>query len=1062
MSGTTSTAQTIQQYYQNILFRTGSLAEVQAWTNLVTNQGLTLATVESDFVASAEAQTFVDPIVQFYAADLGRAPDAAGLAAWVHLAETGVSMATINADIQASAEGQAYIGTSGTFTTASATTFVTKLYSNILNRTPDAAGLSAWVSALTGGTLTAAQVENDIRTSVEGQADLATASNNYLLQVGAGGTVTGNIFTATGAPGTNFTLTTGPDIISLTGNNNTITGTSNGVGQTYTAGDTISAASGSTGNTLSLADIGTGGQWSPLTVAGITVSGIQTLNLTSTEGVVANTASNIQGFSGVTALNVKDASGAAGPTLITAAGTTAVTLTDVSAGASTDTVAGGSTVTVTSTTTTGGGAITVGSAAPATVGTTATAPTGAIVVTENTNVPLGGGAAAIWTTGGTTVTITENLNTADTTGVATVVGGPVNVTGTAATTSVTVNQTAAATAAAGPPAVEGVVDGVVNITDANAGSTTKANTIATVSLNNFGNTVINDNALSSLSLSGTGGSVAVNDVTSSSTATTLALAVSALTDAGIYSDGGQVTTLNITTGGASASTLGGIVDAALTTLAVSGTQQLTIAGPVGGPTLASVTVSGSAGLGISLGTGTTFTSTSTGTDVVTIAAAATKTITGNGTANEEIVWNGAASPGTTLGSTISGFKVLGIGSAVAGNQTFDMSKLTGFTSLDVKANGVAGTIQLINVTAGTPLSIDGVFTGTLVYQTADTAGPTDNATVTLGASSNKAGFLVNALTLEDSSLNGIGSVTFTSNASTKAAVNTIGTLNDGALSSLTVAGTGGLTIAGPLTDTATSLAISGSSTGTGGINLVGISDSKLATLTLSGTDNISIGPVVDGTSGITVSGGGFNANATLTLLGATASGKTDSISLGNGTNVVTDGAALAGSAVNITVGTGANTVSVGGAATNNVTFGSHTTTTVDSLVVGPATSATVSPQAIVAGLNASGADTITFAGDAGATGAITAYTAAQINTLGSNPTTLAQAVNGILAGGGGIPALAQHGIGEFQFQGNTYFLEQAGATGSAFAVGDTLVQLSGSVTFTTATTATTGVLHLHG
>jgi hypothetical protein len=66
----------------------------------------------------------------------------------------------------------------------------------------------------------------------------------------------------------------------------------------------------------------------------------------------------------------------------------------------------------------------------------------------------------------------------------------------------------------------------------------------------------------------------------------------------------------------------------------------------------------------------------------------------------------------------------------------------------------------------------------------------------------------------------------------------------------------------------------------------------------------------------------------------------------------------------------------------------------------------------------------------------------------------------LLAAGGGN--LAQHAIAEFQFQNHTYFVEQAGATGSAFAAGDTVVDLVGLHPLTTATAAAAGVLHLQG
>jgi hypothetical protein len=55
--------------------------------------------------------------------------------------------------------------------------------------------------------------------------------------------------------------------------------------------------------------------------------------------------------------------------------------------------------------------------------------------------------------------------------------------------------------------------------------------------------------------------------------------------------------------------------------------------------------------------------------------------------------------------------------------------------------------------------------------------------------------------------------------------------------------------------------------------------------------------------------------------------------------------------------------------------------------------------------------------------------------------------------------LAQHGVGAFQFLGNTYLVEQANTQGSAFNTGDTLVELSGTPDLTTAK-VTSGILHL--
>jgi S-layer protein len=1041
-----TTAEIIQGYYNTILARTGSEADVAYWANQVDNVGIPLSQVEADFATSPEALTDVAPIVQMYEADLHRAPENTGLTYWVGLEESGTSLATIAADIAASAESQAVNG----FTVGAAptTAFVTNLYETILGRQPEsAAAVAYWV----GSGLSSAQIVAAISGSAEATADFAAKVSTYLSTVGG--------------PSINtISLTTGADTPALSGNGNVINGAFNGSAatspNTFNAGDVISASPGSTGNTLNLADLQASTNPESSTnnatnIAGITVSGVQTLAITAGEAVFANTATSIEGFTGLTALTIKDVGG----TNATAAGTTAISVNDLAEATFNELINGGSSVTVT----TGGdtsGAISIGAT---------TAPTGAVVVTDGVLEAGSGIAGIIGVTGGTTVSVTENLATTDTTGANTVTGGAVTVSGTAITTSVTVNQTAPAAHTAGPPAVEGVVDGAVAINDVNTASLTKAGTITSVLLSNAGSgATINDNALTTLTLAGVTGLVTITDGLTTPTATTLTLNANAATGAGGITDtNNEIKTLNVVTGGAAASALGILSDTGLTALNVSGTQAVSLT-PLS-TIVGAVTVTGGAGLTIALNSPTTsFTSTSTGTDVVTIGASATKAITGNGTASEELVWNSGSAPAATayLGN-VSGFTVLGIGAAASGaGETFDMSKITGFTGFDVQADGtnVGTTTTLLNVAAGSPLAIDGTFAGTLVYSTADTAGPTDSLGLTLGATGNKTGFTVTKLIAEDSVLDGIGSLTVTSNASTAAAANIIATLQDASLTTLNVTGTGGLTIGTALTTNAASLTVTGTSTGTGGIILTGLTAANLTTLNLAGTDNVTLGTVTDGTGGMTVNGSTDNANVSLTVGGIAGSGKIDAITLGNGANSVTDTVAGVGSTVNTTAGTGANTVILGGNATNNVTFGAHTAATADSVQVAAQVAAlpsTIVPTAIITGLNLTGADTIKFAGDAGATGPITAYTTTQINLGGSNPTTLAGAVNGILTGLGGAD-LAQHAIGEFQFQGNTFFVEQAGTNGSAFTTGDTVAELKGSYAFTPASTATGGVLHLVG
>jgi hypothetical protein len=184
-----------------------------------------------------------------------------------------------------------------------------------------------------------------------------------------------------------------------------------------------------------------------------------------------------------------------------------------------------------------------------------TAATAAIVAT-GTSVHGSVSASSGWL-GGYSATGTGSpvLFTATTPGV----GSALGITGTG-------NSGAAFSFTAGTPGVGGIADGVVNITDANAGTTTKAGSITTVTLSNYAaGASISSNALANLSLSGTGGTVSITNALVPATATTLNLTVNNLTapvsDTITDTDGATspYTTLAVTTG-ATKSTLTGFTN----------------------------------------------------------------------------------------------------------------------------------------------------------------------------------------------------------------------------------------------------------------------------------------------------------------------------------------------------------------------------------------------------------------------------------------------------------------------------------------------------------------------
>ena len=653
-------------------------------------------------------------------------------------------------------------------------------------------------------------------------------------------------------------------------------------------------------------------------VVAATVTGVQTANLVSNAGITENTST----WTGLTALNATSSTGgqalvAAATTNVTSTatgGTTAIdgglgvtatnvggavtigattgpsgaiSVTESAMGGSSNSIAvdGGTTVSVVATGNTGG-AITIGANTP---------PTGTITVAKtvaSTGAVMGG---TITVTGGTVDKITQTTSNAVGT---TSVEGNVIVTGGTSTTSVVVNQ-AQATAQAVQAAIAGVVavtgvtaaPGVTGVTaatgvsqvaaqagvvgaaaggvfiaDANAGSGLP-NTITSVTLNNYGISAIVDDALSTLSLTGVGGTLGITNINANNS--TLNLTANGLTDttgtgsAGLITDvNNHTTTLNVTTTGAN-SNLAGFKDSSLTKLTVSGTNVLTLGvNSTNNANLATVTVSGAAGFNDGNGnssvgglatlgaTLTSFTTTSSGTitaalndtnqtfvgstgqDIITISdlADATKAITGGSATNNELILDGGVfALSAATAAKVTGFETLGVTSTVSG--IVNLSDIgPGIKALDVI--GSPGVI-FTNVAQDSSVAVDASTAGTLVVNYKDGLGLTDVVGLTLGTSSTSSGIIVNALTLQDVNGVGVGTVNLVSNDTGFNNANTITTLNDNGLLNLNVSGTGGLAI-GTLTENttaaATTFTINNTETNAAGVTINSFTDNSLAIL----------------------------------------------------------------------------------------------------------------------------------------------------------------------------------------------------------------------------------------
>lgn len=1062
-----------------------------------------------EYTAMFTGLTNTQVVAQVYENMFNRLPDPAGLIYWSNLLTAGtLTLGSIALAIAGGAQG-----TDATIL-ANKVTAATDFTNNIVT-TPEILTYSGAAA------------------NHQASQWLDTVGSSPSSLTGALGTEAG-VIAALIAPviGTTSTLTTNPDTVTG-GSNVVVNGTDAPAGTTtWTALDTITLIG--TNNVFNLATT-----VAIVNPAGATVSGVQTMNVTEA-GAASAIALNTTAFTGLTQLTATTAQATNVITTLTAAATTNVTLTgttaDTTAGALT--VLGGNNVTVTGT----GSAIVVG-------GSTATDPTGTVAVTDTTqagnNVAIdGGNGVTVRTTGQTTGTVivghtatpaagavsvtVGGLHTAATTGAVTVVGGStitisdvdvnsgalgaaavitgtVTATGGATTTAISVTEAATVAANAGTAAsanvnnlvaaVSGVTAGVVTIADNSAGSQTVANTLAAVTLNNYGNSTITSTALNTVTLSGTGGTLGI---TLGGTAAQV-LANTTLTanlgggSLGVISDltaAKQIATVNAVL--SANTTLAGITDTALRTLAVSGTGVLTLSAT--NAALTSVTLAGAAGFnGTLVGTGVTaltaanttgavtatLTSTTqtftggTGRDIITIAADATKVITGGSGTNDELILGGTTYTLANTGTEVTGFEIVGVNAGATGG-AFNLANIAaGATGIDVAG---AGSFTFTNVARTAGLSID-LATTAITYGTSSTTGVSDSLTVTLNGlqaspgvvnATGTIGYITTALTLADANNNAIGTVAVVTDATVAGGFDTITTLTDGGgvanLSSFSVSGTGGLDITNSIATTATSLTISDTTTSTHNDVWFGFTDASLANLTYTGTEALTltaitndVTPIVSiantGTGVLTISGMIDSSNTSLTLTDKVAltfvNANTVAASVVGGSDNSAVSVTMAGATgiKTVTLGNGANTVSISNIVTGNtvtlgtgqdsVTFaGGATSTAVDNVTVGTHTLA----DSFTFGLT--GVNFATVAGGT-ITGAIAVdqlhFSADNANALviahGTDSAVAATAIaNAITAAAATI-----HDVGwTYDSANNTTYIADASATAGA-AVGNTTV-----------------------
>ena len=901
--------------------------------------------------------------------------------------------------------------------------------------------------------------------AAKARAELATVKDADTLAAFNADTSVNNVVTAgANAAGQTFTLTGGIDTIVGGAGNDTIKSPNDGVG--LTALDNIDGGAGNdTLNVISTAAISVS--------ATTKVANVEAASLISAGAV----SGDVSGWTGLTSLTVSEIGGAN----VKAANTTSVTLADSGQAGNSITVNGGTSVSVTSTGATGGSIY---------VGQT-TAATGDVTVSRTTT--SAGSAGDINVRGGKTISITQAAANAVNT---TQTNGTVSVAGDASTTSVSVTASKAATASS---TVAGVNANSVSISDVNAGDTTKAGTITSVSVDGYTTLGIADTALTTLSVAhGSGNIIIDNSGLTTPTNKTLALTANGLTG-GTLDDADIYTTLNVTTTGAD-STLANITTGAVTAVTVAGSKTLTLTSSAGLTALKTVTVSGSAGIKADLSAATVTavdTSASTGTSTVTIdgskatftggagvdkvtttaatvgkaislgagddtlvlgsAAAPTAAISG-GAGTDTLSLSAAlaatASASATFAGLVTGFEQLTLTGAT--NQTIDLAVLGNYNYVSTAGgNG----LTLSNLSSGGTLVLTGAGTAYTIGNSAFAAGTDDTINLKLTDGSGAAvAFAATGITA--SGVENFVITTADTQATPSGTFNDSVTLLGNSAKSITVSGNAGLTL------TATDTALT--SVDASGITLGGFSfttGALAAAATIKGSATGANTVVASAATAAVTYTGGTGAD-TVTISNAknnvvSVGDGANSVVLGSGNNTVTGGK----DADTVVATSGNNTVSLGnGANSFTATSGDNTYTGgtgVDTVTVGGGKNViTLGTGADVVNFSAAGANVNSYSTIADAHSGVTislidhgTETSSLTKVTLANTAVFQDYANAVVQAGGN--ASTNGYVGWFQFNGDTYVVESlhdGSGVNASFANGtDVIVKLAGLVDLSTAT-----------
>jgi hypothetical protein len=178
----TSTTSAVSSLYEAIDYTAPDHTDLNSWVALLNSGQLTEPALISQIENSQFTLNVVDPVVREYQAAFGRLPDQAGISYWVGVVATNpTALANLNVIFTNSSEfAGRYLGADAN--TVGGVSLVTALYTNVLGRAPDQAGLNYWVSQ----NLTAAQLLQVFSQSPEYVGDTAAVVVTYQNMEAAG------------------------------------------------------------------------------------------------------------------------------------------------------------------------------------------------------------------------------------------------------------------------------------------------------------------------------------------------------------------------------------------------------------------------------------------------------------------------------------------------------------------------------------------------------------------------------------------------------------------------------------------------------------------------------------------------------------------------------------------------------------------------------------------------------------------------------------------------------------------------------------------------------------